>query len=93
MVQLLERIEKNTSHALLTVRVGDLEVSGPDVDSVKAMLAAVTSEPKSKALEPGPGAGELDLAGFLGVDAVVETPAVSEDGDASTLASALFGEG
>lgn len=41
---LLERIAKATEAPRFTVRMGDFEVSGPDVASVKALLGAVTKD-------------------------------------------------
>ncbi len=47
MITLLERIAKATEAPRFTVRLGDMEVSGPDVASVKALIAAVTKDAKA----------------------------------------------
>ncbi len=47
MIGLLERIAKASEAPRFTVKLGDLEVTGPDVASVKALCAAVTKDTKA----------------------------------------------
>lgn len=47
MEALLERIAKATEAPRFTVRLGDMEVSGPDVASVKALVRAVSGDVKA----------------------------------------------
>ncbi len=46
MIRLLQRIEANTKAPRFTVRLGEFEVSGPDIASVKALMQAVTKDTK-----------------------------------------------
>ncbi len=69
MIGLLERIAKASEAPRFTVKLGDLEVTGPDVASVKALCAAVTKDTKalpsprpSPAVVPEPGTPEVAKA-------------------------------
>lgn len=76
MEKLLERIAKATEAPRFTVRLGELEVSGPDLPSVKALLDVLKKDidklPAAAPLVPATESGEaaVDLGRALGLPAI-----------------------